>query len=165
MSLRQERPEVKSHRSSKGAKTKNTSKKDVQDLIEKEKDEMLSLAKHTKALNEQTLHELDFQKNELKSTKENYLEPMKTYNALGNRLLNGMAWGGFFKNLWSYSKWRKMEKESGIITDPIMEKKRNLNFHDNSFDILCKSSDGRHCKFFEYCSIYTTSKVIHLQLL
>ena len=156
IAIKQERPEVKSHslntNSSKRKKSDSSTpsplyNRSVRDQIEYEKDQMIKLAKKTKEINQDTLYELNYQHNELKDTKENYLEPIKAYNSLGSRLLTGMSWGGFVKNLWSYSKWKKIEKETLIFRDD-SNKQRSLDFNSHTFDILLKDSEEKHCRYY-----------------
>lgn len=154
IAIKQDRPEVKSHTQSKRKeklKTPIIGEMSVKDRIEHEKDQMIRLAKKTKEVNIDTLNELNYQTKELKETKENYLEPIKAYNSLGSRLLTGMSWGGFAKNLWSYSKWKKIEKEALIFRDDI-QRERSLDFNSLSFEVLVRNSDEKHCKF-QYCFI------------
>ncbi|KAG2378131.1 hypothetical protein C9374_008753 [Naegleria lovaniensis] len=151
IALKEERPEVKSH--SKPTKQKPTKKKQTstsdeelstRDKIEREKDEMILLAKRTKSINQDSLQLLSSQQNDLKETKEKYLEPMNTYNALGSRLLTGMSWGGFFKNLWSYSNWKKIEKQALVFQQETPEKQRSLDFDAHAFEILIRKGDEKH---------------------
>ncbi|KAF0976480.1 hypothetical protein FDP41_004379 [Naegleria fowleri] len=167
ITLKEERPEVRPHSKptkQKPSKKKPTSTTDedlsTRDKIEREKDEMILLAKHTKSINQDSLQQLTSQQNDLKETKEKYLEPMNTYNALGSRLLTGMSWGGFFKNLWSYSNWKKIEKQAlSFQSGETSEKQRSLDFDAHAFEILIRKGDTKH---YTACIAVMRSKVMEI---
>ncbi|KAL9646462.1 hypothetical protein ABK040_006459 [Willaertia magna] len=146
---REEKVHVKSLKHKKLKKRNN--QQNVVDLdfqIEKEKDEMLQLVKQTKELNKDSLQSIVKNNNELKESKEKYLEPIRNYNYLSNKLLTGMSWYGmgWIKNLWNYSDLKKLEKEYLQKKDEEgnIEFKKSLYFGENVFEILLKLNGERY---------------------